>query len=106
MNACTQEFREKTVAQNDDQEFDGIFFEIDLPKGYKTLPIESVASEESEQKILLSSPRYLIEDIEDCTSNCTGNLKVDAVITKLIHYKNGGDAGGFKPVCIPNTINP
>lgn len=42
----------------------GILFEIDLPEGYKALPIEDVASDITEQEILLSSPRYLIEDIE------------------------------------------
>ena len=34
--------------------------------------------------------------IEEMDANpCTGNLKVDTGITKLIHHKNGADAGGF-----------
>ncbi len=61
--------RAEASAQNDDPEFDGILFEIDLQKGYNALPIEDVAVNEKEQEILLTSPRYLIEDIEDCASN-------------------------------------
>ncbi len=51
-------------AHTDDADSVGILFEIDLPKGYKALPIESVAVSKKEQEILLSSPRYLIDDME------------------------------------------
>ena len=51
-------------AHTDDAGSVGILFEIDLPKGHKALPIESVASDITEEEILLSSPRYLIDDME------------------------------------------
>lgn len=61
--------RAVAAAQNDDSNSDGILFEINLPKGYCALPIEDVAASPKEQEILLASPKYLIEDIEDCASN-------------------------------------
>lgn len=60
--------RATSVTDGIGPDFIGIVFEIDLPKGYSALPIESIAMDPDEQEILLSSPRYVIDNIRDCES--------------------------------------
>ena len=54
-------------AKANDPSLISLVFYIELPKGYSALPIEDIALDSQEREILLSSPRYLIDNITDCS---------------------------------------
>ena len=46
-----------------------LIFIAKLPKGYHALPIEAIAIDEEEREVLLTSPRYIIENIKEVNQN-------------------------------------
>ncbi len=62
--------RASLAARTSEHDYVGIIFEISIPKGYHALPIEDISSNPDEQEILLQSPKYVIEKIEN--SNLPG----------------------------------
>lgn len=53
------------AAEKNVRDYTGIVFEINIPKGYHALPIEEISSNPGEKEILLESPKYMIEKIEN-----------------------------------------
>ena len=58
--------RASTAAKTKEAGKIGIIFCCELPKGYPALPVEGIAKDKAEREILISAPRYVIEEITNC----------------------------------------
>ncbi len=62
----------------------GIVFSIELPKGYPALPIEKISKNRGEKEILLSVPRYIIQEITECSLK---GFRFKRIMIKIIGEK-------------------
>ncbi len=77
--------RASTAAKTKEAGKIGIIFCCELPKGYPALPVEGIAKDKAEREILISAPRYEIEEITNC--RC-GRFVFKRIKVKIIGDKN------------------